>query len=240
MDTLVVAIVRLGTAVDVEARALAAELGTTAYDERLKLAAGVPAVVLTTPDEARANGLARGIVARGHAVHVMRTSDVVAADAMIAMRQFQLVAGGLASGAAQLPWTDVAVLVRATHRRVTETTSVTTEKKLAIGRAIATGGLAMSKKVKREVTTRSEDIEQVLYLFRASGATPWLLREHGTLYNALGTDLTPSALNNFALAVARFRASAPHARFDERLVARKPSADEVDLLAHLVGHQNRS
>jgi hypothetical protein len=50
VDRYVVAIMALGTTVEAEAQALAADLGTTAYEGRLKLVAGVPAIVLATTD----------------------------------------------------------------------------------------------------------------------------------------------------------------------------------------------
>ena len=49
----VVAILELATSVEAEAAALAADLGSTAYEQRLHLVAGLPAVVLTTADPAR-------------------------------------------------------------------------------------------------------------------------------------------------------------------------------------------
>jgi len=75
----------------------------------------------------------------------------------------------------------------------------------------------------------------VLYLFRKSGATPWILREQGTHYEALGARLAPTAAPNFVTTVAELRARAPQACYDERLVARRTaSPTELDLLAHLV------
>lgn len=228
-----VAILRLATSVEDAARALASELATTAYDERIKLAAGVPAVVLASSDEHRARSLAGQLARAGHGVHVCAMSDVVPASAMISMRRFQLTGDGLVAGEAHLAWHDVRVLVRAKHRHASETAGSRTEKKLSLGRAIATAGLSMRKTVTTDVVTRAEHPEQVLYVFGAGGV-PWLLREHATDYSGLGSELGPSAAGNFALAVARLRAGASHARFDDRLVARLAPPDELDLLAHLV------
>ncbi|HSD90534.1 MAG TPA: hypothetical protein VLB44_23575, partial [Kofleriaceae bacterium] len=127
----------------------------------------------------------------------------------------------------------VSVMVQARHRRVTETVDQVKDKKFDLGRAIATGGLVMRKTEKREVVTRSEDSEQVLYLFRSSGETPWLLREHGTNFAGLGAALQPIASRNFAIAVEQFRGHAPAARFDDSLL-RRPSVADVDLFAHVL------
>jgi hypothetical protein len=229
----VVAIAKLETTIDAEAKALAADLGTTAYEERLKLAAGLPAIVLATTDGGAAHALAGKLRARGHRALLCASSEVVAASAMIPLRRFELADDALVAGDARLPFADIAVLVRARHRHHTETTGIVKHKKFDATRAILTGGLVTRKTEKREVTARTEDTEQVLYLYRASGDTPWLLREHATHYGGLGPALAATATQNFAIAVEQLRARAPHAAFDDRLV-RRPTIDDVDLYAHLV------
>ena len=232
-----VAIGTLATPIEAEAKALAADLGSTAYEERLVLAAGLPAIVLATTDEAAAHALRGKLVARGHRAQVCRATDVISADAMVPMRRFQLDAEALDSGdgAARLPWTDVACFVRAKHVRVTQTTATVKEKKLALGRAVLTGGLLTRKTETREVVKRSEDTEQVLYVFPGDGTTPWLLRELATHYGGLGAALAPTATANFNAALELFRKRAPHARFDDSLL-RRPPVEDVDLYAHLIAH----
>lgn len=229
----VVAIAKLETTIEAEAKALAADLGTTAYEERLKLAAGMPAIVLSTTDGASANALAGKLRARGHRAQLCRGSDVVEASAMIQLRRFEISGDALVSGEARLQLADIAALVRARHRHHTATTATVKEKKFNATRALLTGGLVTRKTEKREVTTRTEDTEQVLYMYRASGDTPWLLREHATNYAGLGPALAATAAQNFTTAVEQLRARAPHAAFDDRLV-RRPTIDDVDLYAHLV------
>src|SRR5262249_58145917 len=62
----VVAITELATSVEAEAAALAPEIGSTPYETRLELAGGMPAVVLTTPDRARAQHLPETIPGPPH------------------------------------------------------------------------------------------------------------------------------------------------------------------------------
>ena len=228
----VVAIASLGTPIEIEAKALAADLGTTAYEERLTLTAGLPAIVLETVDQAAAHDLAAKLRARGHRVVVCRAADVVPASSMITLRQFQIDHDALEAGGERLPWADVTALVRARHRRQNERVETVKHKKFDAGRALMTGGLVMRKTEKREVVTRTEESEQVLYLFHG-GDTPWLLREQATNYAGLGRALEPTANRNFAIAVERFRAAAPHARFDDSLL-RRPTITDVDLYAHLI------
>jgi hypothetical protein len=234
----IVALTALATPVDAAASALAAALGTTAYEERLKLAVGLPAVVATTPDGARAASLAAALAAHGHRVLACASADVVAADEMVSLRRFALEDDALvaADRGERLPWSDIAVLVRAIDRRRVETSTTVTEKKLDVVRIVASGGLVRNKTTKREVTTRSDESEPVLFVFRKSGERPWILREQGTHYEALGARLLPTAAPNFVATVAELRARAAQARYDERLVTRRgiASSRDLDLLAHLV------
>ena len=48
-----------------------------------------------------------------------------------------------------------------------------------------TGGLSFSKNVSSKERAITNESEQVLYLFRASGAGPWILRER-----AAGSEVT--------------------------------------------------
>jgi hypothetical protein len=231
----IVAISGLATAIDAAAAALARALGTLPYDERRKLAPGLPAVVLTTADAARAEALAATLRAAGHQVIACASEAVVPSSGMISLKRFALDDDALVAGNERLPWGDVAVLVRAVERRRVETTTTVKEKKTDLVRAVVTGGLVRSKTTTRTETVRSDESEPVLYLFRGSGQTPWILREQGTRYEALGARLQPTAAPNFVTTVAELRARAPRARYDERLVARRgTSPEELDLLAHLV------
>jgi hypothetical protein len=228
----VVGLTALAAPIEAEAKALAADLGTTIYEEKLKLTAGVPLLVLSTTDGAAARDLLAKLRARGHRAQLCRASEVIPSARMTVLKHFTFDADGLDSGADQLPWDDVSALIQARHHVHTEKTATIKERKFDLGRTVMTGGLMTSKTSKRDVVTKTDDIEHVLYLFRASGEAPWLLREHGTNYSCLGARLDPTAARNFATAVERFRAHAPHARFDESL-ARRP-VKEADLFAHLI------
>jgi hypothetical protein len=255
----VVAVMALGTSPEAEAAALASELGTTAYEIGLALRAGLPAIVLTTTDPARAAAVAGGLRARGHRALACDAATAVPHDAMISMRRFRLAPDAVTLAdqpAERLPYADVLMMVRATHRRRIDVTRETTERKLRPGMALATGGLVLSKKVTRRDTTTTDERRQVLYLFRRGGGTPWLLEEEGTFWDGLGADRAPAAITNFLATVARLRAAAPGAAYDERLVAPRKvperitqsgaqrtevsAAGGVDLLAHLLALDRRT
>ena len=233
VDRFIVAIAKLGGPIEVEAKALATDLGNTAYETKLKLTAGLPAVVLSTTDGDAATVLGAKLRARGHRALVVRSSSVIAASAMVRVRQFELDDDGINTEVDQLPWSDISALVRARSRSQHDTTEIVKEKKFDLGRAVASGGLVMRSTQKREVVTHHESSEQVLYMFRASGDTPWILRAQGTHFGGLGRTQQATANLNFGLACDQFVARATGARFDDSLL-RRPAINEVDLYAYLI------
>jgi hypothetical protein len=240
----VIAITELRGPLEEAARLLAPDLGTTAYELKLALSGGLPAVALMTPDGSRAAAAVDAIVRRGHRAVSCARSDVVSSSGMTALRDFGMDATEVVSNsraAERLPFSDILALLRASHRTTTVTKTELKERKLRPGMAIATGGLVLTKTTTREVTSKSEDREQVLYLFRRSGGAPWILRERSARYAGLGGDVGRTTLENFATTIRRLCALAPRAVYDERLVTARAvrgvadGVDATDLLAHLIG-----
>lgn len=242
----VVAIAELHTPIEDEAKALAGDLSLTPYEVRLTLAAGLPAIVLTTAEQPRAVELLGKLRARNQGAIAIDDGRVFRRDSMIAMRRFRLepeaIVAGEAPGDPRLPFSEILALLRGQVRSAIETTTEVKEKKLAMGRALMTGGLSVSKTETKKVTTREEDREQVLYVFRRGGATPWLLSEsHAQYQDALKDRLAPTRKENFQRAVALLRERAPSALYDERLVkgnhapgAKREEGGDTDLYAHLI------
>jgi hypothetical protein len=231
-----VALVRLGLPVEDEARALVADLGGALYDQRLKLATGVPALILTTRDVAKARTIAMRAQQRGHGVFLCSSDDVVAPLPII---EFELGPDAFISleTGHRLPWPDIHALVRTTYRSSAETKTAVTKRELSPVRAIATGGLLMSKKVTTTQTTHSTEMEAALYIFGPPRTAPLLLRQRQARYAGLGAALTTSSATNFELTLTELRGRAPQAVFDDRLVSRKQT--DLDLLAHIVARMPR-
>jgi hypothetical protein len=252
----VVALVELAGPLEAEAAALAADLRTTAYEERLKLATGLPVIVLRSADPAPAEALLAKIRARGHGAVGCDASAVTPAGAMVAMRRFAFEPDALTLPdvpGARLPWDDVLALFRAMHTTHTETRTETKARKFSASRALLSGGLLLTKTVASEERSEATERDQVLYVFRAGGETPWILRERGAQYTGLGAERGPSSAQNFLATIARLRKAAPRAVYDERLMSSRnapvrasragggtseshvqSSGSGVDLLAHLL------
>ncbi len=238
-----VAIGALQGSIEAAIRPLAEDLGTTAYELRLLLNAGLPAVVLATVDEKLARAAFDTVARHGHTPIACERSEVVPSARMTLLRDFELAPDGIRAEtgtSAWLPYEAIAVMLRATHQATTEIVEQVKERKLRPMMAIATGGLVMSKTLTREVTTRTEHREQALYLFRRDGSTPWLLRERSARYGGLGAELRPTSLDNFATTIRRLREHVPWAAYDERLMNNRPvrgvaqGIEATDLLAHLL------
>ena len=237
-----VALSELTGTLEAEVAALARDLGATPYDIRLLLAGGTPAIVLTTPDPGRASALVEAMRARRQVAVACSLAEVVPASAMISMRRFALEREAIVAVDAdvRLPALDVLCLLRATVRRDVTTTTETEQRKIAPGKAVLTGGLALTKREKTTVTSTSEERDQVLYVFRRSGETPWLLNESRTQYGGLGADLAPTSVVNFQTTIRRLRGLSPNAVYDERLLQRRratgagSAASDTDVWAHLL------
>ncbi len=255
-EVYVVAIAELKATLEAEAVALASDLGVTAYEARLLLAPGMPAVVRKTSDKPQALELLGRLRARGHGAIACDTSAVASSGQMPSMRRFCLGPEGVSLDdvpGAHLPYDDVLALVAAVHRRHILNQGEFKDRKLSVGRAVLTGGLVTSKVIKRETHAATDERDPVLYIFRRSAGTPWILREHRTHWGGLGRPVAPSAADNYRATVGALRERMPDAIYDDRLVARKSapervtvagvkdtttvttsSEDGVDLLAHLL------
>jgi hypothetical protein len=162
---------------------------------------------------------------------------------MTSLRDFYLDADEIRASAASpagLPYARIGAILRATHRRTLETTEKVSERKFRPGMAALTGGLVLSKKTTREVTTHTDQREQVLYLFRTDGERPWILREREAHYGSLGEDLRPTSRENFQTIIRLLRERSHIAAYDDRLTTGRSirgvadGSDATDLLAHLL------
>jgi hypothetical protein len=127
--------------------------------------------------------------------------------------------------------------------RAVETAEIvrTTERKLALGKALLTGGLAVTKKVET-VSERTTSAKESFILIQCGRTQPAImLYERRLNYQCLGADLQPSTHGNQVALLASLRAMAPAVPLDDRLgragfLAGLPpmSIDPVDLAVFLV------
>lgn len=250
----VVALVRLGSAPADEAKHLSRELGLAPYEATQLLLRGTPTITLRTNDRREAELHLANLSRRGHEAVGFDASAVVPSSEMGEVRTFAFRPEALSvevRGRAEMsvPYEDFLCFVRAVHRVTERHTEVKAERVIDFRKIALTGGLMMSKTLEKEQTTRVEEREHVLYVFRRT-AQPLLLGAQRAKYTGLGEELRPTQLANFERTIELLRSHAPFAPYDARLVTlRTPqshlsvsargqetvsSAGVVDVLAHVV------
>lgn len=237
---ILVALADLATDVEAEAPLLAKDLGLSVYEARLLVAGERPKVVLRTSDEARAQALVAKLRERRHGAFACDAGEIVATDDMPRLGAFSLGDAALRSGAGEeLPYSDLLAIVRAMHVAHSTRKKTVSEHKLALGRAVLTGGLVNTKKTTREVTVGAAVHEQLVYLLRRSGAPAWVVEDGSTSFGGLGTKMAPSAAENLLRLVGELRRRAPDAAYDERLLRARGAGDmyddRLDERVHLLG-----
>ena len=139
------------------------------------------------------------------------------------------------------PGAAVSAMIRGVRRLETVDVQTSTLRKLALGKALLTGGLAVTKKVTTTTERTTEEKEAFLLLLRRDGEPPIMLHERRLNYRCLGTGIQPSTFGNFTALLARLRVLAPGAPVDDRIT--RPGfltglpplvEDPADLAIHLV------
>lgn len=215
---------------DEELPGLAAAMGLSPYDARLRLAPPPPLVLATglpTPDAQAWLTQLRG---RGHgAVACMQdglpVSSRISVPRQFALRGPELVVLDERRLTLSIPFDEILGLVRAAEISEAESTLRVKERKLAIGRAVMSGGLMRHKNVEKIQTTSATEREEVLYLFRRSVTEPMLFKEHSLSYEGLGAERKATAHQSFDTLVTWLRAAAPSGFYDDRLLSQKRRAD---------------
>ena len=202
-----------------EISALARELGVGAYDVRLRLAAGLPAVVFTSAEEGAAHAVLEAIRRRGHGALACDLRDVVAGPSMVPVRHFALDGESIRADRASpevLRYANVLALVHVANR---ELHYVIGHERVFVG--------PREGVVRRETLTAEHDAPHSLYIFPADAGTPWLLREREAHYGALGAAAGPVQHLNFLRTIGVLRARAPQACFDDRLAGHQRSPEHI-------------
>lgn len=123
-----------------------------------------------------------------------------------------------------VPFAEVLALVRAVEVVEQIRTHEKVDKKLALGRAVMTGGLLRNKEVRSAATDVHTDAERTLYLFRRAGPDPMVLREHELRYGGLGSLRGRTEHESFDRLAAWLQQNTPSAIHDDRLCAHKRRA----------------
>jgi hypothetical protein len=139
------------------------------------------------------------------------------------------------------PTSAMALVQRGVRMSTATQKTETSERRLDVGKAVLTGGLLLTSKVKKESMHTQESREAFLLVARNDGEPDAIIYERRLDYRFLGADKQPSSFANLEKTLARLRALAPAVPVDDRLtrpgfVTGLPlvSADPVDLGLFLV------
>jgi len=219
------------------AEALAAALGTTAYEarSRLRYPGKGPLVAASCQDRGAAEKIAERLVSGGFDAMVLAQDEIDTESEQFIVRKFRLddEALDIESGKGQhltIEYRSIDLLLRGTSIAGKTEIETSKERKFSLGRTVISGGLVMSrtKKITREIKTEAREGFFNLY----SGSAPTLVfRESALGYDAPGFALKPSRVANFAYLISELRQRQPDAAFDDRLLRR---AEQAALLGPLL------
>jgi hypothetical protein len=205
-------------------------MGLSPYDARLRLAPPPPLVLASGLPTASAQAWLAQLRSRGHGAVACTQEHLPSSSRIPVPRQFALRGRELVvldehRLTLALPFDEILGLVRAAEVSEAESTTRVKERKMAIGRAVMSGGLIRHKAVEKVQTSSTTEREEVLYLFRRTVTEPLLFKEYELSYEGLGSERKTTARQSFETLVTWLRTAAPSVFYDDRLSSQKRRAD---------------
>jgi hypothetical protein len=226
-------------------RGAAALCGLTVMEVGARCGGVLPRVLVRQAPEDEARRLVTGLGALGFRAFAADVRRIPSDAQRIVARRLEATGSGLnvtdGRGTCHpCPFTTIA-LVQTGYRTTSHSEVVkSTERKFSMGRALMTGGLALTKKVETVTEQVTSSRESFILVARTEGLPAIILYESRLGYPCLGAELKPSRHLNLKAVLERLRALVP-APLDDR--AAQPAflrglpqlgVDEVDLGLFLV------
>ncbi len=220
--------------------------GMVLADLNRRLMGVMPRVLLPAAPAEGADGLVAGLEALGFVAFSCDAGTVPGDDDRVLVRAMEVRAEGVLfiDGQGQehmCPKSAMALIQRGVRVSRTSEKVETTERRINVGKAVLTGGLLLTSKVKKEAVHTQESREAFVLVARKDGEPDAIIYERRIDYRFLGADKQPSSFANLEKTLARLRALAPELPVEDRLtrpgfVTGLPlvSADPVDLGLFLV------
>jgi hypothetical protein len=216
----VVALVRAPANPEAAVTALASAAGMAPAEARMRLAPEPPALLARlAPDAAEA------LVAKLRQAGLA----VLAVDEQRLAEQERPLARGVTFGPSsvtftpragpplELAWDEVLVILRGASSVRTQSEHSEKTRSLALGKALVTGGLAMTRTGEKTVRGSQEETSQVIFVLARDGRGA-VLSEHAVDFSCLGPHMQPVRTANMGVLAKLLRERAPGAYFDERLL----------------------
>jgi hypothetical protein len=205
---------------------LANALGTTPYEARARVSipGGGPAIVANFATTEQAADCAARLKGLGFKTLLIESGQIESDLNRLLVRQiqftsdsFQIVTGD--DTKLEIPYPEVKLLLRGAGITSSVQVETDTKKKFALGRAVATGGLVMRKKVTTTTTSNTQERQPFCHIY-AAGQPPIVLRQTEIDYTVLGDKLQPSRNANFNWICSELRRRCTAADWDDRLQTR--------------------
>ncbi|GLH74151.1 hypothetical protein GETHLI_26530 [Geothrix limicola] len=228
----------------------AAQLAGLAPSDAARLLTGTfPRILLRAAAEPEA--LVSAFTAEGFVAWASDLAEVPTDAQRILVRSLAWTEDGFVAQDAQgaehaCPFDAVCLLQRGARVQSTLEVEKTTTRKFALGRAVMSGGLMLTKQVTQTTERATQAKEPFLLIQRGDGGPDLMIYEHRMSYQCLGAQMAQATLANLGLLAARFQSLGPQAPLDDRVgrpgfVAGLPlmAVDPVDLGLHLVSEARR-
>ncbi len=230
-----------------EAAKRAAEVtGLAPADLSRRLVGILPRVLLPAAPADRAEELAVSLEELGFTVFTCDATAAPGDDDRVVARAIEIGSAGFVAIDGQgrrhdCPARAITCFQRGARVTRKSETVKTSERRLDIGKAVLSGGLMLTTKVEKTSVKTTLAQEPFVLVERRDGEPDVIIYERRMDYRFLGADMQPTSRGNLERLIARLRALAPAAAFDERLarpgfIAGLPltSTDPVDLALFLV------
>lgn len=208
------------------AKELAAVLGVTAYEarSRVNITGGGPAVVASFANDDLALSCVASLVGAGFDTLCIDRAEVENDQNRFVVRKLNFSSEALQlwnQGGEQLTLNcaDIALLLRGAGIVSCVQSETVTKKQFAVGRALATGGLLMRKKVSTTNQSVTSERQPFCHLY-VEGLPTVVLRQDLLDYTALGCACKLSRSENFNWICTELRRLCGGACWDERLNTR--------------------
>jgi hypothetical protein len=207
-------------------RRVASLVGKEIPDTRLLLAGEIPRIIASYPDTGTADPIAQGLREAGLVAFVCRDSELrhrpvgfVAHTARFGGKE--VIFGDRRGGEVKMEAGDAFLFITGRMQSGTQEKTSTTKMKLNVPATVMTGGIPIVRRVTKKGTQGSFQVEDFVRIFDRRSSDPRVeMFQNHVDYAFLGPELTPSAPENFRIAVAKLREWFPQAIFDERLTRR--------------------
>jgi len=205
---------------------VASLLGKEIVDTRLLLAGEIPRIMVSYPDADAAESMAQRMRDAGLLAFIVKDSELRNRPAgfrahTARSREREVIFEDRLGGEVRVGASDATLIIRGRMQSDAQEKTSTTKLKLNVVATVLTGGIPIVRRVAKRSAKESFQAEDFVKIYDRMSSDPRVeIFQNHVDYNFLGPALTPSAAENFNIAVAKLREWFPLAIFDERLTGR--------------------